>query len=180
MTNLLTQLKIPADFLRRQFPMSAAELAFGWEKHWVAGIDIVDILAFWWGQGSRLTNVDEEVASLFPNELWRLPELLECAVADAGTPARAAGEAVWLYLLLAWLFENRTSFSDPWVEIEKVYADFGYPKEISGFVRFMPVPKGEPATEAAMTRRWAEFVWNAKARLLQERPQPARPRPPSG
>ncbi len=49
---------------------------------------------------------------------------------------------VWLFLVLARLYELRSSSEDPMAEIESVYADFDYPDEIEGFVPFLPAPKG--------------------------------------
>jgi hypothetical protein len=48
-------------------------------------------------------------------------------------------EEKWLYILLAWLYENRDGFEDPLGLVEEVYAEFGYPRAIAPFVRYMPM-----------------------------------------
>ncbi len=34
--------------------------------------------------------------------------------------------------------ENRETVEDPFAVVEELYADFDYPEEIAGFVRYMP------------------------------------------
>ena len=47
-------------------------------------------------------------------------------------------EAKWLYVLLSWIYENRSDFDDALQAVEQVYADFDYPQSIESFVRYMP------------------------------------------
>jgi hypothetical protein len=42
--------------------------------------------------------------------------------------------------------------------IEMLYADFGYPEEIEGLVRFMPSPPGAETGYRAVEQRWEDFV----------------------
>lgn len=39
-----------------------------------------------------------------------------------------------------------------------LYADFGYPEEIEGLVRFMPSPPGAETGYRAVEQRWEDFV----------------------
>lgn len=57
----------------------------------------------------------------------------------------------WLYLVLAWIFENRYNIDDPLGEVESVYSDLEYPDEISTFVRYMPMVG--PISEASNRMR---------------------------
>jgi hypothetical protein len=43
-----------------------------------------------------------------------------------------------LFVLLAWIYENKDLYDDPLDVVEDVYADFNYPSEINSFIKFMP------------------------------------------
>ena len=72
----------------------------------------------------------------------------------------------WLYLILAWLYENRASVADPLAEVEEIYSDFGYPQEVARFVPYMPPEPDEywpqPASQEEATERlmriWGDYV----------------------
>ena len=71
----------------------------------------------------------------------------------------------WLYLVLAWIYEHRDGFSDPLQRVEEVYADFGYPEQISNFVRYMPMEGPDlgsiEANERRLFERWKRYVEDA-------------------
>lgn len=68
----------------------------------------------------------------------------------------------WLYLVLAWILENRHSDPDPFQRVEEVYGDFGYPEEVESFVRYMPMQGPDPGSREAAVRRlferWKQYV----------------------
>lgn len=73
----------------------------------------------------------------------------------------------WLYLVLAWYWENRTVDPDPLQRVEEVYADFDYPKHIAGFVRYMtmegPDLGSREANESRLFDRWKRYLDQAEA-----------------
>lgn len=69
---------------------------------------------------------------LFLKELCSEPEL-----EDDSTVKKK-----WLFIVLYWLWNNLDNFKDPLDEVEKIYADFDYPSEIEGFVKYMPPSDG--------------------------------------
>jgi len=78
-------------------------------------------------------------------------------------------EAKWLYLMLAWTYQNRNSLSDPLGVVEAVYSDFGYPSEIAHFVRYMPMV-GEnlgsrEMNEARLIVYWERYLERAAERF---------------
>ena len=81
-------------------------------------------------------------------------------------------EAVWLYLLLAWLYEQRDLDSDPLQLVEIVYADFDYPEEMAHFVGYMPMVGPDLGSVEANTQRafsrWKQFVI-AKEHMFAQR-----------
>lgn len=44
----------------------------------------------------------------------------------------------WRYIILLWLFTHRTSQDADYDRINLVYASFGYPTDMIGFVNYMP------------------------------------------
>jgi hypothetical protein len=65
-------------------------------------------------------------------------------------------------LVLAWIYEHRGAFLDPLQTVEEVYADFGYPERIAGFVRYMPMDGPDlgsrEANEQRLMERWKEYL----------------------
>ena len=45
----------------------------------------------------------------------------------------------WRYIILSWLYENRTDSSADYDSINKIYADFDYPVDMERFISYMPV-----------------------------------------
>lgn len=70
-----------------------------------------------------------------------------------------------MYILLNLLYENRDIFEDPLKAVEIVYDDFGFPKIIEGFVRYMPTEKNESGSETQMYERWKDYLNNQKNRF---------------
>lgn len=83
-------------------------------------------------------------------------------VYDDGEVARK-----WLYIVLSWLFENRSDVADPLKEVETVYADFNYPKEIESFVRYMPTQGGYDTTMCSPEDNYARLKLNWETYLSQ-------------
>ena len=106
-----------------------------------------------------------ELAGLTQAELAEVPSLLEKVVSAAEAEDSTASQGKWLYLVLAWVYEHRAEVVDPLGLVEQLYADFGYPAELRGFVRFMP-PEGryEPQAHthaenvARLFSKWAEYL----------------------
>lgn len=73
----------------------------------------------------------------------------------------------FLYVLLNWVYEHRYLYADPLEVVEFIYADFDYPEEVSGFVRFMPT--ADPILDSLELNRerlfnkWGQFLEKQKA-----------------
>lgn len=161
----MVRTRVPADFLKAQFVIRGSELAFGLDRAWMLADDVIDVLAWWWANGAELDVDEQEAASVLRTEMWRLEEPLErCRQRSTGVEER-----LWRYLLLAWLFETRDRLDDPLGEVEKLYADFGHPTEMRGFVRYMPTQEGESIGEGAIVDRWRVYLESTKADFVAER-----------
>jgi hypothetical protein len=155
--NELVTFKLPASFiLPRVFP-TGAELAYGFRHGWVARADIVAIVKAKREAGVPMRELEEELLEVSSTDVDRFDEIMaDLNVSDEPTERRAR---VWLFLVLAALLENQSLVEDPLGMIEMLYADFDYPDEIRGLVRFMPPPAGqEPVGIKGIEARWREYV----------------------
>lgn len=71
----------------------------------------------------------------------------------------------WIFIALKWIFENKTTYTDPLGEVESIYEDFDYPLEIESFVRYMPPandynPKKHNTTEniKKLFQNWSDYL----------------------
>ena len=76
------------------------------------------------------------------------------------TEARASA----LAFAFAALASLESSGQDLLVEIEGVYADFGYPGDMEPFIYYMPSDEGESSQEA-LIGRFRSFLVTERARL---------------
>lgn len=49
----------------------------------------------------------------------------------------------WLYLILKWLYKNRSNIENILEIVEEIYEQFDYPNSIAPFVRYMPSEEGD-------------------------------------
>lgn len=83
-----------------------------------------------------------DLASMTKSEAHLVGEILRKNCEEATITSIQQSKSKWLYLKLYWVYENRHSLLDPLEAVEKIYADFDYPKEIEGFVKYMPTTDG--------------------------------------
>jgi hypothetical protein len=152
--------KIPYEFIRQRVRLGWNEIEFGIEHGLISPKVAID----------RAT---EQLCSdeTSPKEAVEMASLTE-GESVAGLVSRLAqaeppppGERVkekWLYIVLAWLFENRETLVDPLGVVEEVYSDFDYPREVASFVRYMPMvgPNlgNREQNEARMFEYWKAYL----------------------
>lgn len=140
-------------------------MAWGYQKGWLEPASVVEQAV------AQLEGDDDarpavvELAGLTRSELADVPFLLEKVVGEAGPETDSDSERKWLYLVLAWIYDRRAELSDPLGVIEQLYADFGYPAELRGFVRYMPPeahyePQAHTHVEniARLFSKWEEYL----------------------
>ena len=132
---------IPYSFIRKRVLLSWRDALWGYEHQLIGWSDIVAI-----AEDRLLLDSDNpmtiELVCLGKSETQQVGALLRTLANNEPDDAGSASDKKWLFLVLAWLFENRDVVSDPLSEVESIYADFGYPPEIEGFVSYMPVTDG--------------------------------------
>ena len=142
-----------------------------------------------WGYGMglvgwhALSELAQAALRLTPDNqdenLLRLAHLTKEEASVAGEFARAmtangpkldeiTARKKWAYLLLKRVYEKKSEVAYPLGLVEHVYADFDYPEELEGFVRWMPAvePVLSPEEGAAMMdQKWQKYLANSAAQF---------------
>lgn len=73
----------------------------------------------------------------------------------------------WRYVILLWLFVHRKNDDTDYDQINSVYASFGYPTDMVGFVNYMPAEKVSVRSgyDNAI-RNWQRYL-NANTHLVE-------------
>jgi hypothetical protein len=158
--------ELPASFvLELGFP-TVAELAYGFSEGFLSRSGLVDVAVAKLEAGIELSPAEERAALLLSDEFDSIDGLVEDL--RLGSEPVESRARFWLLAVLAWVLEHRVEFEDPLGVVELLYADFDYPQEMQGLVRFMPRQPGQQADAAALERRWEDFVERA-SREYRER-----------
>jgi hypothetical protein len=169
MNHDLVKFPMSAEFVLTHALPTPCELAYGYEHGWLGRSAAVQVALAGYGKFLEPPPAYEELALLLSDSFYRVPDLIREIVR-----ANSSGEdcsRIWLYLALAWAYVHRVEYSDPLSIVEQLYADFDYPDEIEGFVRFLPVPQGLPTGEAALYRRWSEYLESSGMKYRSRYPQ---------
>lgn len=145
--------EISAAFAQARVRLSWREVEFGLQEGWLTGDAVINIAIDHVTAGDESADV-LALAALLPNEHYDVPVIL-CRLS-----ARDANfsKGKWLYLLLAWIYENRDTINDPLAVVEEVYADFDYPEEIEGFVRYMPPRDASRVGISVLMENWRRYL----------------------
>lgn len=147
---------IPYSFIRERVLLSWQDTLWGYERQLIGWSDIVAN-----AQDRLLLHskdpIEIELAFLGKSETQQVGELLRVLANNEPDDAGSKSKTKWLFLILAWLYENRDAVSDPLGEVERIYADFDYPPEIEGFVSYMPVTDGYDPSQHSMEENKARL-----------------------
>lgn len=148
-----TVFSIPADFVVSRVRMTPGELAYGHAHSWVDDTATVKIAEDLVAAGSMPEPV-EQLATVFSQELWRVPRLVDGIEAEPGS----APHEVWLFLALAWLHDHQVEHENPLTVIAMLYADFDYPAEIEDLVYYSTAPPGAATGIPVVHEAWTAYL----------------------
>ena len=161
----LIRFHIPAEFVASHGLPTATELAYGYRNGWLLREDVVAIALRKYEAELPLRDAEEALALLLSDDYDQVDDLVDGLVyGDQPEEQRAR---YWLFLALAWLREHPELADDPFEAIEMLYADFGYPAEIQGLVRYMPPPPGTRTGLDAIRERWGAYLDHASSEYRQ-------------
>jgi len=155
---------IPYDYIRTKTVLTWPEALWGYERQMIGWHTLVALAEDALANGSGNT-LEVEMAGLTKSEAQRAGELARELAGQQDVSDSEESPRKWLYLALAWIYENRDAVTDPLGHVERIYADFEYPEEMSGFVRYMPPDDGYDPTrhsleenEKRLLDRWREYL----------------------
>jgi len=161
----VVNVKVSASYITERWGLpTAAELGYGYNAGWLSREDVVTVALAKYQKGMFLTPVEEELALLLSDDHERIDDqvkLLE--VSDEPAERRSR---YWALIVLAWLFDHRAEFRDPFEVIDAVYADFDYLEDIAPLAGITPLGPGDAPGTAGIEQRWQEAVcrWRAEYR----------------
>lgn len=129
-------MNIPLSFSMKRAPLTWGDVVWAYHRNILSWKDLVSFADFKLSSG--YFNDKEMEISLLGKD--RIAEISAAADSLAGLneDRERTAKNKWLYLSLAWLFENKEHMDDPLSVVEGIYTDFDYPPDIQSFVRYMP------------------------------------------
>ncbi len=155
-----TNPRIPLAFVQPRKKITWREVEVGVQEQWLSPMDAVALAVVEVERGEEHADVIA-LASVFSKDEVAVPGLISNLVGCNPGNSELEARLTWMRILLAWFYENRSSFADPLGIVEEIYADFGYPDEIRYLVRYNPPAKSvseDSVGNSAMLRKWAEYL----------------------
>lgn len=149
--------RMSAEFITSRVHLLPSELARGYRLGYLDEATVVELAEDAFRRGHSEATPIGELALLLSDELDRVPDLLG-QIDTMAAPADPDPSLVWLFLVLAQAYDRRGVSKDPLADLEAIYAEFGYPEEIEGFVPFLPAPEGQRSGPDAIQRRWRAYL----------------------
>ena len=143
-------------------PLSWREIEWGIKRELIDW-DIVKDMAF--ERISSESDQPNELAILSTDDPIELISAVRNLASSEPQEMETGMRSKWLRIVLAELFILRNEVADPLAEVERIYADFGYPEEIESFVRYMPASGGYDPQQHThqenidrLYRNWSNYV----------------------
>lgn len=171
--------RIPFLFIKRLTRLSWGEAAWGYHNQYIGWVDATE-LACDRIVGDEVEPAVIELAGISKSDASEVGYYLD-KLAKGVEYDEKEMKAKWLYLSLAWCFENRALLPDPFEVVEEIYSDFEYSEDVAPFVRYMPVTDGyDPSANSAeenhsrLLSKWRDYLVIRSPKFADH------PKPPSG
>jgi hypothetical protein len=163
---------IPYDFIRERVCLGWPDVSYALEQQLIAPKVAIEKATERLCEANSASDDEVELAGL--SESDSIMEIV-LRLAKAGNASTEEDvRAKWLYIVLGWLFENRESVNDALGVVEEVYSDFGYPREVALFVRYMPMVGPDlgnrEQNEARLYVYWKNYIDEASKRFGRSAP----------
>jgi hypothetical protein len=166
----MTISEIPYDFIRQRVTIGWTEIKFGLDHQLLKPEGAIDKAMEQLCTSSETSKDLVELATMANSE-----SVADLVSSLAGHELPAPDQFVkdkWLYIVLAWVYENQKLLIDPLQIVEEVYADFDYPQQIVSFVRYMPTEDlnvgNLEQNEARLFRSWRNYLSEMKDRFAEQ------------
>src|SRR5438093_763331 len=151
-------------FLRHLKRPSWSDVDMGLRNGWLNAPAALEIAIQRIADNPNAPHTEVMLAATEPAETAEIAEQVEKLAKAESENDRKRSKQRWLYLILAWLYENRGSVEEPLAEVEEIYSDFGYPSEVAPFVRYMSSRDYRPQDHTheenlnRLMRLWGDYV----------------------
>lgn len=163
----MIEAKISHSFIRNLVSIDWPDIEFGMRKRFIAPEIAIAEAKFRVKGGNPALEDELELASCRPSD--SIMPIVERLARVSPIQDRKRMSEMWLYLILAWLYENRSTESDPLKTIEAIYATFDYPVAIESFVRYMPMSGPHLGSNERNVNRlienWHQFLVRERRRF---------------
>lgn len=147
--------RIPNSFIVSQMPsLKWLDMKYGIEHSYITIDDAAEIALI--TLDSTSSEAQFELASSGRENSEAAYKLIEKLASIEGQTQTSADK--WLFVYLAWVFEQRDRISDPLSVAESLYADFDYPEWLAPIIRFMPVADGDPRGDSFLIEKWEKVL----------------------
>lgn len=154
---------IPLQFAQSKVPLNWMDFLWAYKRNLLTWKNLIQVAIDRVDSGSD-NSLEIELAAVDKQSVWKVSELAEILANQCGNSDEESKQK-WLFLYLAWAYENREKLADPLGVVEGIYADFDYPSSIESFVRFLPPSDGyAPAQHSQeqnhrrLMTKWEEFL----------------------
>jgi hypothetical protein len=154
---------IPLQFAQSTSPLNWIDLLWAYKRNLLTWKDLIQVAINRVDNGSD-NSLEIELAAVDKESVWKVSELAQ-ALANQCSNSDESSKQKWLFLCLAWAYENRENLADPLGSVEGIYADFDYPSSIESFVRFLPPSDGyvpaqhsQEQNHQRLMTNWEEFL----------------------
>ncbi|MEW8027274.1 MAG: DUF2247 family protein [Candidatus Thiodiazotropha sp.] len=155
---------IPVSFIIDKLPLEWSDVLWGYKKAFLGWRSVIDIAKFIVSRGTEDFEAIE-LAGITKDETWKISDLLEVLSDRHANTSIKKSKEKWLFLILSWIYVNRSDYEDPLDMVEIVFEQFDCPKEIAGFVAFLPPTDGYDPTihtleenEARLYKLWSKYI----------------------
>lgn len=154
---------IPLQFAKSKSSLNWGDCLWAYKRELLTWKDLIQVAVERVESGSA-NELEIELANVHKDNVWLVSEVVQ-ALAEQEGHSEEDIKQKWLFLCLAWKYENRESIPDPLGAVETIYADFDYPSSIESFVRFLPPSDGYVPAQFSpeqnhqrLMKMWSEFL----------------------
>ena len=132
-----------------------SDLRFGMSRAYISAEGVVEF-----AMDSLTTGSDEShfaLAGMRGANRWDVDGVLE-KLESFAEPDLEDCKAHWWYLLLLWVYKNRSIYDDPLSIVEEIYAEFEYPERMASIIRYMPSDSNYAGGQEKLMENWRSLL----------------------
>ncbi len=149
---------IPSSFIMEKTSLSLPELRWAFDNGVIGGQIAVDVAKSMAHEGDT-SNLVTRLAAVTHAELPEVGEIISDVTVD--DEEADASRRKWVWLVLSWLYEHHREDADVFEKVDGLYADFGYPQEMTAFGPYAPAyqAKGDPTEQRKeVVGEWRRYL----------------------